>query len=80
MSPYTKQAEGYVREQGNPLLAEFSNSVSQAQQSVNGEQPHSAPSFKLTAEMTARLARYTEARGLKSSPRGASNRKETAVN
>jgi hypothetical protein len=80
MSPYTKQAEGYVREQGNPLLAEFSNSVSQAQQSVNGEQPHSAPSSKLTAEMTARLARYTEARGLKSSPRGASNRKEAAVN
>jgi hypothetical protein len=73
VSPHTKNAEDYIREQGNALLTEFLNSVSQAQQSGDGEQPRSAPSFELTAGMTARLARFTKAGGLKSSPPGVSD-------
>jgi hypothetical protein len=80
VSDHTMQAEDYVREQGNLLLKEFLSSVSHASQSADGGQPHPVPSFKLTAEMTARLSQYTEARGLKSSPRGVSDRKEVAVN
>jgi hypothetical protein len=79
VSDHTMQAEDDVREQGILLLTEFFSGISHASQSADGEQPHPVPSFKLTAEITARLAQYTEARGLKSSPRGVSDRKEAAV-